>query len=774
MARRPRLSKPPSVSSPAAVPENPRPGIPVRLAALLAMAWLVLFAGGFLVHPVSADAELRRFDVLLLLPELLADHFTAGEGDLPGGWRFLPQRFDIVVTALFLVAGIWGLGRLVLRAVLFKGAFSAGSRLERTAFTFGLGAAAWSLLTLMFGLAGWLSRPLFIGVLFVALAAELLWIVATREPHQATAGRVSHRPDALLIGIAAIAVLPFVLAAILGSTLPPFDFDVKEYHLGGPKEWFQDGRVHFLPHNVYTSFPALTEMLSLSAMVVRGDWFRGALAGQLLLAGFLPLTAAAVFATGRRLFNPTAGLIGAVVYVTTPWVYRISTVAYAEGGVTCYLALALLGFVLVVAQRGTRGVYSSVVLTGLFAGSAMACKYPGVIQVVIPIGVACAASLFAAQQRRPGAPGRGRQWTMTVAAYGTGVVLAVGPWLIKNTIETGNPVYPLLGSLIDSRDWDAELNAKWRAAHSPPGFAPAAFFTDLRYIAVGSDGQSLLVFGLAPLALLGSRRRAAAWLWVYVAFLYVAWWALTHRIDRFWIPLLPVASLLAGAGATWMAGLVADSATELAITPERRFWKPVCVATFVVALLYNAVFLRPPQPAGTGFLADLEAATQAATTPAIAELNATLPEDVLVLLVGEAEIFDARFPLVYNTVFDRNLFEEWTAEPVRGSFREARKLRSAGEIRRSLASRGVTHLFVNWREILRYRTTYGFTPFVTPDRFTALQQNGVLGESQTLRTIPLETLPETQRREAEREFPSLIRGVGDGRMLTAGELFPVQ
>ncbi|MGC1273948.1 MAG: glycosyltransferase family 39 protein [Planctomycetaceae bacterium] len=808
MARRSRLTQQHSES------RSARVGAIQSLSLIAATVWFLLFAVYFLSRPLENQQEVNRFDLLLLLPELLLEHFTAGENDLPAGWRYLPQRFDLIATAMFIAAGVWGIGRLMLRAIpklrnfpfvvttftwfQFREAqpdddqpdcsFQTANCLERNVVCFGLGTAAWSLLTLAFGLAGWLSQPLFAGVLLSAMAAELVLIIQGRRSNPTKRSGEFAMPDRRSIVLAGIAMAPFLLAAVLGSMLPPFAFDVKEYHLGGPKEWFLDGRVHFLPHNVYTSFPALTEMLSLSAMVVRDDWYRGALAGKLLLAGFLPLTAAAVFATGRRLFGATAGLIGAVIYATTPWAYQISVIAYAEGGLTCYLALSLLAVVATLQQwRAGRASFVMVLLAGLFAGSAMACKYTGVVQVVVPLGIALVAGCCL-YRNRPAAAGRAsrdepaergeiaierrRRGWQVVAIYALGVCLAVGPWLVRNVVETGNPVYPLMWTVFDGRDWDAELNAKWRAAHSPPHHQPASIFTDMAGIAAESHGQSLLVFGLAPLALLGSHRRSAAWLWLYVGFLYVAWWTLTHRIDRFWVPLLPVACLLAGAGAVGPTSLPSRDADPIA---ERLhwLWRFVCGAGIVGAVLLNCVYLRPQQPAGTGFLADLDAATQAAATPGIAALNRTLPDGAKVLLVGEAEVFDARFPLIYNTVFDRNIFEAWTAQPSEAMPGENRTLRSPDEIRRTLADHGVTHVFVNWREIMRYRTTYGFTPFFTPDRFEELRQVGVLGEPSDVRTIPLDSLGPEQRREAEQAFPSLIRERGEGRAMLAAELYPV-
>ena len=73
----------------------------------------------------------------------------------------------------------------------------------------------------------------------------------------------------------ALVIAPFVLVMILGSMLPTIDFDVLEYHLQGPKEYYQTGRIAFQAHNVYTSMPFGVEMLHLAAMEVMGDWWWG-------------------------------------------------------------------------------------------------------------------------------------------------------------------------------------------------------------------------------------------------------------------------------------------------------------------------------------------------------------------------------------------------------------------------------------------------------------------------------------------------------------------
>ncbi len=191
---------------------------------------------------------------------------------------------------------------------------------------------------------------------------------------------------------------PFVVIILLGSMLPATDFDVLEYHLQGPKEYYQAGRIHFLPHNVYTNMPFDVEMLHLLGMAVMGDWWWGALAGQLLVALFGPATAVLIHATAARI-SPRAGWIAALVYLSTPWVYRFGVIAYVEGPL-CFYHAALVWAWLSRPTAPANRLARSWVLLGLLAGGAMGCKYTGFVSAVVPFGVlavadGCADAAFA-------------------------------------------------------------------------------------------------------------------------------------------------------------------------------------------------------------------------------------------------------------------------------------------------------------------------------------------------------------------------------------------
>jgi hypothetical protein len=762
------------------------PGERAIVGTTIGFAWVLLFCGWFFTRdlPNSGATPVNRATLAGLLPELLAANFVSSP---ESGWRYFPQRLDLLATAGGMLLGTWGLGRCVLRGLRLLPGLSGA---EGLALAGGVGLSLWSLITLGLGWVGLLARPLFILLLAMGGVAGLATLRST-----SAVSRTALLPTAspalrwTALGICA----PFVLAMLLGAMLPPTDFDVKEYHLQGPKEYWQNGCVTFLPHNVYTSFPFLTEMLSLSAMVVRGDWYRGALAGQVVLMSFAILSACGVWGAAQRLLAKaerpgdsgettdlvpsTAAWFGAVVFLSTPWVYRLSIIAYVEGGLACYVILTVLAFL--ITRRDGETTNQQVWLTGLLAGSAAACKYPGVLSVAIPVGAAVL--VRAARAPRSGEP-RWRAAAIDGLFYAVGVLVAFGPWLAKNLRETGNPVYPLLWSFFGGASFDAETNLRWTAAHAPPDHLwqhPAAILPDLweRLLDVAgrSDWQSPLAFGLMPLLLLASQRRRFLPLAGYGAWMFLTWCWLTHRIDRFWVPMLPVLALLSGAGGAALAARLRqwrESTVTLGPWLLTGLWGLVLTSL----LLFNLAFITTGLCGFSGYLLDEAVARRIAAGQAVTLLeSAGLQQQGKALFVGEAAVFDADFPCLYNTVFDDSIFEQWCAAPVEGRPRDEWGLRPAEEIHRTFTTEGVTHVCVHWKEILRYRLpgSYGFTDFVHPRRFEALCAAGVLRRTPFVASIAWSDLSPPEREEIDRWAPELHLRHGGEEFLRSIEVYEV-
>ncbi len=114
-----------------------------------------------------------------------------------------------------------------------------------------------------------------------------------------------------------------------------------------------------------------------------------------------------------------------------------------------------------------------------------------------------------------------RSWRIA-AAYAAGVAVLIGPWLVKNVIDTGNPVYPLAYGLFGGHDWDAALQAKWSAAHGPRPVTLDALDDRpaRRRRPVGLAVAAVPGPGAAGAAAARGRGAPALALWAYAAYLF--------------------------------------------------------------------------------------------------------------------------------------------------------------------------------------------------------------------------------------------------------------
>ncbi|MCX7393894.1 MAG: hypothetical protein NTW75_07175 [Planctomycetales bacterium] len=806
-----RITSSPNSSAACRPPAIGAPGrTELTIRVLIGVVWLIVFTVWFHSFELPNNRPAHRwwiwenlpFDLLDLIdPPVLANA-------VPWSWLFLGQRLPFLLIAGVIWVGALTTGSLALRVLRLRKDLNTE---EQLFFSGCLGLSILSLAMLGLGLLGWMSRGPLLVLLLMSILGEvcLVWNTGTENAKLQNFNSNVVRQETtafkweIMGRLVPWMVAPFIFSMLLGAMSPQTDFDVVEYHLGGPKEWYQQGRITHLPHNVYTSFPFLTEMLLLSGMVLSGDWEWGALVGQATIAGFVPLTALGLYATGKRWFGQTAGRLAALVWLTTPWAYRISIIAYAEGGLACYLFAALavlLHFVwevvpdavcgprpMIVGETGgvehrapstvrSPAQGSFCILCGLLAGSAMACKYTGAISAVFPVVV-----VIAVRAMRFSEPTtiRVRRMFLELSLLGLGVLVAVGPWLLKNMIETGNPVFPLAYSVFGGAGRDAELDSKWRAGHAAKSYVSIGerikdSLVKLTDVVANNDWHSALMFALAPITLLASWRRKIWFVWGFIGWQFLNWLLFTHHIDRFYVPMFPAVALLAGAGASWLLSTSKDVRGSTVIGS-------VITAVMASNVLYNASVMKNLGGFNAG-RTDLKAIGILEKTKFFGTLDwidnereaGRLPVATKVLCVGEAGLFHARFAYVYNTVFDRSFFEDWCSE--RTPSGEVH-LRSADDIRAKLHQQGITHVLVNWSEVLRYRApgSYGYTDVAHPDRLAELQSQGVLGPPLLLPDeVSFETADADVCAQIKEWATALLKTVRGTSVYTAAQIFPVQ
>jgi hypothetical protein len=341
------------------------------------------------------------------------------------------DRFgDLAVCVLLLLVST-AVGGRALRVEFAK------ASLEDLLFSVGLGLGLVSLGTLALGLLGLLFRWLFWGLLLLLVGVNIRPIrdiLRKVRPH--LTGHHLSRSSMLLFAFLAITLLLSISSALT----PPVAWDALVYHLAGPKSYIEAGRVLFAPDNFHLSFPALTEMLFLGGMLLKGD-----IVPQLVHLSFGALSVAAVYSFSRKHFSGHVPALAAVLLASIPTAVTVATWAYADLALTFY---SFLAFFAVLNWLDTRNEFKWAIVAGALSGMAMSVKYTGLTALAVVVAVALMGVLREKSTRR-----------RSVAAVATMVVVAfavASPWYLKSWAYTGNPIYPYI---FGGRGWNEMRSA---------------------------------------------------------------------------------------------------------------------------------------------------------------------------------------------------------------------------------------------------------------------------------------------------------------------------
>jgi hypothetical protein len=212
------------------------------------------------------------------------------------------------------------------------------------------------------------------------------------------------------------------------ALLPPTAWDALAYHLQGPRLYVEAHRLLAVPESFYLNWPAQVEMLFTWGLLLQGD-----VLAQLFHWAFWPLTAALLYALTRRTIDQRGAQWAVATWAAVPLASSVAAWPYVDLGMTAFTLAAVYSFL----QWTESGRGNWLTLSALFAGLAAATKYTAIIWM----GALVLLFIFHARRHHQ----RSLSWIAPRAAAFLGVAsLLVVPWLLKNWIVTGNPVYPLL------------------------------------------------------------------------------------------------------------------------------------------------------------------------------------------------------------------------------------------------------------------------------------------------------------------------------------------
>jgi len=404
-----------------------------------------------------------------------------------------------------------------------------------------LGIGCISILILIFGSligAGWYIIGIPVLMLGIALRHSIIsWCSLLNKPDIFGQNfRIFKHSIAVLVSIVAVLTLFTALA-------PPVKFDALVYHQSLGELFSEAGRIIYAESNMFWGMPWLGEMIYLLAQQSAGlssAVVVGWLIGVICLVGIFGYTKEK-FGTGPGWASIASLLTGSTIASSLGW------------GYVDWLTM-LFGIAFIVAmdlwyQSGSR---KFIVLSGIFTGFALGTKYTA--GVLLISGVTLISLINPLKNK--GNKLRDLMLYLLVA----GAVFS--PWLVKNLIATGNPMYPFL---MPSGAMD-QFRLDFYQGIQPWGNWREILLLPLHAVINGIEGApgysasiGPLLLGLGFLSWMGWRSRPRAQIdalklsgFIVITGLFV--WAIASRFSeyliqsRLYFSMFPAAAILAGAG----------------------------------------------------------------------------------------------------------------------------------------------------------------------------------------------------------------------------------
>jgi len=554
----------------------------------------------------------------------------------PGVWGYLlrrPGSVDEKSLQIWLEYGLWPLLLAALAWAVFLGLGGKALRTAKAGPARGLdGVAAAALGLALLGeavfLLMWAGAP---KPLWFALFAGAAAIGLTGLARPAWGGNAKGWAAAAA-GLVAFAAFHLLVVGLA----PPTGWDVRAYHLAVPELYLRSGRLVEIPWLLHSHWPHLMEVLYTLPLAAGRDG-----AAALFHAGACAVLAGGTFLAG--------GWPAVLILSGQPALLRTGPTAHADGA--CALLVFAAGLALARWEESKKE--SWLLAAGYLAGSAAAAKL---------FGAAGAASwvIYLIWRHR-----RARE----AVIFGACAAAAIGPWLLRTWINTGDPIWPLLRLTPAAADLAAR-NARSNIWNWPP---PSWLLTH--------DGPIFLLAPLVGLALLSQRNAAKRpsilekYLWIPVPLLALL--AFRHHEGwRFMIPMYAAAAITSSrlASEAFAAGGFRRGAAAALI---------VLGASPIFALtqnneLFAVLGLRPsanPSASPRALFEDLSVDVASIYREAANEL----PPGSKVLLFREVRGYGAKFEYLWGDPLNQNLIEY-------------RRLKDFNALYSRLKELGVTHV----------------------------------------------------------------------------------
>jgi hypothetical protein len=452
---------------------------------------------------------------------------------------------------------------------------------------------------------------------------------------------------------------------------PVMATDALVYHLEIPRRYVEANAIVRIPYNVYANMPHAAEILYTIGLAAGGE------AGATLIDfGFRFLLILALAGVASRWIGVHRRLLAPCLFLANPLILDNRTVANIDLAMALFLLLSLAE----IFRWRETGRISHVVLASVFAGMLAGMKYTGGLYV---------GALFATLLALRAFDRSGRGSLVGDLVFPLPALVVFLPWLAKNAVYTGNPIYPLLVERFGGIEWDADLGARLVAWQRSIGMGRGLgdmLLLPWNMTIRGNLGYPAFDGILSPLylmwipALIVARPLPPAVVGAtLLALLSLGLWGWGPQQLRFFMPALPCVSLVAAhaieklrsrPGSAWLGRVALWSSAAFFLLFAAR----VFVAT-VPNQLPAAVGLERPEDYLHRRLQPFDI---------MARANRELPRDAKLLLVWENRGYYIDRPYVADSFYEASWIMQLLEKDQEGELLAA-----------ALRREGVTHVLMN-------------------------------------------------------------------------------
>ena len=400
-----------------------------------------------------------------------------------------------------------------------------------------------------------------------------------------------------------LSIIILLCMEIILNLTPPISRDALIHHLAVPKLWLKHGAIYEIPWANYAYYPMNIDLLYAICLYFNND-----IAPKIIHLAFGLGTGLIIYLYLKSRYGRNWGLLGMVLFISTPIVIWLSTSAYVDLGMTFFTTGSVMAFI-----KWRDSTYNDVkwfILSGFAMGIAVGSKYNALIAVFI-LNMLLMLSVARDTHKQTAALWYGVLFFVITA-------FVASPWYLKNYLQTGNPFYPLFGSLFKLLNHHPVLETASR--HTIEKTGPISFFKmrevmygenfwetlliPIRMFFQGKDvsyqyfqgvlNPILIIF--SPFIFLNKRYGKDKFVFVIVTVFFIsAAYFLTAKQVRYILPVLPFLAIISVMGIKDLL----DKMGERTLFFSLRFGEKIklmfrvfVLSSVAILLIFNFVYLK--------------------------------------------------------------------------------------------------------------------------------------------------------------------------------------